>query len=45
LDVRWQIRTGLDRLELQHGFVWPLATIVSASALLRTPLSRMGVRG
>jgi len=35
-DVRWEIRTALDRLEFQHSFIWPMVTIVSAAALLRT---------
>jgi hypothetical protein len=33
-DVHWHVRTALDRLALQHSFVWPMLTVASASALL-----------
>jgi hypothetical protein len=34
-DVDWHVRTALDRLEIQHAFIWPMVTIVSAAAVLR----------
>jgi len=41
VDFRWQIRTSLDRLEFQHSFIWPMATIVSAAALLRVSAEKL----
>ncbi len=41
VDFRWQIRTSLDRLEFQHSFIWPMATIVSAAALLRASAEKL----
>jgi len=41
VDFRWHIRTSLDRLEFQHSFIWPMATIVSAAALLRASAEKL----
>jgi hypothetical protein len=40
LDLRWHVRTSLDRLEFQHSFVWPMVTIISAAALSGPARSR-----